>query len=43
MLGLNGLSLWGLLVAYGNIADANLLCENTDNLVQEDGGLLLLE
>ena len=21
----------------------NLLCENTDNVVQEDGGLLLLE
>jgi len=24
-------------------AQSNLLCENSDNLVQEDGGLILLE
>jgi hypothetical protein len=24
-------------------ASGNLLCENNDNLVQEDGGLILLE
>lgn len=24
-------------------AQSNLLCENSDNLIQEDGGLILLE
>ena len=27
----------------GERAQSNLLCENGDNLVQEDGGLILLE
>lgn len=27
----------------GEQAQNNLLCENNDNLVQEDGGLILLE
>lgn len=27
----------------GEQAQSNLLCENGDNLVQEDGGLILLE
>ena len=28
---------------HAEIITGNLLCENGDNLVQEDGGLLLLE
>jgi hypothetical protein len=27
----------------GGVGVDNLLCENNDNLVQEDGGLILLE
>ena len=28
---------------HADIIIGNLLCENNDNLVQEDGGLILLE
>lgn len=38
-----GLGLWNLLVLYNNIAAVNLITEAGDNLVQEDGGLILLE
>ena len=37
----------GIVSLFGGRADeqaqSNLLCENGDNLVQEDGGLILLE
>ena len=42
-----GLGLGGIISLFGGRgseqAQSNLLCENGDNLVQEDGGLLLLE
>ena len=42
-----GLGLGGIATLFsGKHADViigNLLCENSDNLVQEDGGLILLE
>jgi len=42
-----GLGLGGIATLFsGQHADiiiGNLLCENDDNLVQEDGGLILLE
>ena len=42
-----GLGLGGIISLFGGRgneqAQGNLLCENGDNLVQEDGGLLLLE
>ena len=42
-----GLSLGGIISLFGGRnseqAQSNLLCENSDNLVQEDGGLILLE
>jgi hypothetical protein len=41
------LSLGGIVSLFGGRGNAqsqsNLLCENGDNLVQEDGGLILLE
>jgi hypothetical protein len=41
-IGLSGIvSLFG--GRSGEQAQSNLLCENGDNLVQEDGGLILLE
>lgn len=37
----------GIISLFGGraseVAQSNLLCENGDNLVQEDGGLILLE
>jgi hypothetical protein len=42
-----GIGLGGIISIFGGRgteqAVGNLLCENGDNLVQEDGGLLLLE
>lgn len=42
-----GLGLGGIVTLFGGRGDeqaqGNLLCENGDNLVQEDGGLILLE
>ena len=42
-----GLGLGGIATLFGGRGDeqaqSNLLCENGDNLVQEDGGLILLE
>lgn len=42
-----GLGLGGIISFFGGRgfeqAQGNLLCENGNNLVQEDGGLLLLE
>jgi hypothetical protein len=42
-----GLGLVGIISLFGGRgseqAQSNLLCENGDNLVQEDGGLILLE
>lgn len=42
-----GLGLGGIVSLFGGRGDeqaqSNLLCENGDNLVQEDGGLILLE
>jgi hypothetical protein len=42
-----GLGLGGIVSLFGGRGDeqaqGNLLCENGDNLVQEDGGLILLE
>ena len=42
-----GLGLGGIITLFGGRGDeqaqSNLLCENGDNLVQEDGGLILLE
>ena len=42
-----GLGLGGIISLFGGRgseqAQSNLLCENNDNLVQEDGGLILLE
>jgi hypothetical protein len=42
-----GLGLGGIISLFGGRgseqAQSNLLCENGDNLVQEDGGLILLE
>lgn len=41
-IGLGGIvSLFG--TRASEVAQSNLLCENGDNLVQEDGGLVLLE
>ena len=41
------LGLGGIVSLFGGRGDeraqSNLLCENGDNLVQEDGGLILLE
>ena len=41
-----GLGLGGIVSLFGGRgseqAQGNLLCENGDNLVQEDGGLILL-
>ena len=41
------IGLGGVLSLFGGrafeVAQSNLLCENGDNLVQEDGGLILLE
>jgi len=41
------IGLGGILSLFGGraseAAQSNLLCENGDNLVQEDGGLILLE
>lgn len=41
------IGLGGLISLFGGRGDeqaqGNLLCENGDNLVQEDGGLILLE
>jgi hypothetical protein len=41
------IGLGGVLSLFGGrsseMAYSNLLCENGDNLVQEDGGLILLE
>jgi hypothetical protein len=41
------LGLGGIVSLFSGRADeqaqSNLLCENGDNLVQEDGGLILLE
>lgn len=41
------IGLGGIISLFGGRGDeqaqGNLLCENGDNLVQEDGGLLLLE
>jgi hypothetical protein len=41
-LGLGGIATL-LTGSRGDIIIGNLLCENDDNLVQEDGGLILLE
>jgi hypothetical protein len=42
-----GIGLGGIVTLFGGRGDeqaqSNLLCENGDNLVQEDGGLILLE
>jgi hypothetical protein len=42
-----GLGLGGIISLFGGRgseqAQGNLLCENGDHLVQEDGGLILLE
>ena len=42
-----GLGLGGIISLFGGRgneqAQSNLLCENDDNLVQEDGSLILLE
>lgn len=42
-----GLGLGGIVSLFSGRASeqaqSNLLCENGDNLVQEDGGLILLE
>jgi hypothetical protein len=43
-----GLGLGGIVTLFTGTLDRaslvnNLLCENNDNLVQEDGGLILLE
>lgn len=43
-----GLGLGGIVTLVSNTRDSggsvsNLLCENSDNLVQEDGGQILLE
>jgi hypothetical protein len=44
-----GIGLGGIVTLFsgtrssGSGAAGNLLCENNDNLVQEDGGLILLE
>jgi hypothetical protein len=42
-----GIGLGGIISFFGGraseVAQSNLLCENGDNLVQEDGGLILLE
>ena len=41
-----GIGLGGIVSLFGGRGDeqaqGNLLCENGDNLVQEDGGLILL-
>lgn len=41
------IGLGGIVSLFGGRSDeqaqSNLLCENGDNLVQEDGGLILLE
>lgn len=41
------IGLGGVVSLFGGraseIAQSNILCENGDNLVQEDGGFLLLE
>lgn len=41
------IGLGGIISLFGGRSDeqaqGNLLCENGDNLVQEDGGLILLE
>jgi hypothetical protein len=41
------IGLGGIVSLFGGRGDeqaqSNLLCENNDNLVQEDGGLILLE
>ena len=41
------IGLGGIVSLFGGraseVAQSNLLCENADNLVQEDGGLILLE
>lgn len=41
------IGLGGIVSLFGGraseIAQSNILCENGDNLVQEDGGFLLLE
>lgn len=41
------IGLGGVLSLFGGrsseVAQSNLLCENGNNLVQEDGGLILLE
>lgn len=41
------IGLGGIVTLFGGRneeqAQSNLLCENGDNLVQEDGGLILLE
>ena len=41
-----GIGLGGIVSLFGGRGDeqaqSNLLCENNDNLVQEDGGLILL-
>jgi hypothetical protein len=42
-----GIGLGGIITLFGGSGDAqaqdNLLCENGENLVQEDDGLILLE
>jgi hypothetical protein len=43
-----GIGLGGIVTLFtgtrgGGVGVDNLLCENGDNLVQEDGGLILLE
>lgn len=42
-----GIGLGGIISFFGGRGEeqsqSNLLCENGDNLVQEDGGLILLE
>ena len=42
-----GLGLGGIATLFSgdndNVITGNLLCENDDNLVQEDNGLILLE
>ena len=41
------IGLGGIVSLFGGraseVAQSNLLCENGDNLVQEDGGLIVLE
>lgn len=41
------IGLGGVLLLFGGrsseVAQSNLLCKNRNNLVQEDGGLILLE